>query len=118
MKFLGVIVNSLSMTFSLPVCKVENITKLCKTALNNKFVTLLDLVAMLGVFNWATIAIPYAPVHLRECKNLYIQKNKEFNAGPKMHVKLASAVKGELHLWNENTYSESHRPILPSDPSS
>ena len=74
MEFLGLIMNSSSVTFSLPVFKVKSITKLCKKALNNKCVTLRDLAAMLGVFNWATIAISYTRAHLSECQNLYIQR--------------------------------------------
>ena len=55
--YLGVVIDSVKLTFSLPTAKVEEIKSLCTKALTQSNLTLRDLARILGQFAWATPSI-------------------------------------------------------------
>ncbi len=72
MEFLGLIVNSLHLSVSLPKDKLESIIQLCTDALSKVNVSIREIAVILGKFAWATLAIHFAQAHYRALQSFYI----------------------------------------------
>jgi len=116
-EFLGIMINSLTLAFSLPIRKVESLINSCKKVLNSKTILLRDLATILGNLNWTAIAVPYARSHYRECQRFYIEKLRELSNNLNSCVTLPSIAKKELSWWIENVNPSTHKFIYTSDPS-
>ena len=64
-EFLGMIVNTLAMTITLPDKKVENITRLCQSSLEKNEVSLRDMSKLIGKLYATSPAVLQAPLQLR-----------------------------------------------------
>jgi len=80
MEYLGLLVSSIELKYCLPKSKCDTIVALCRKAIKKATISLRDLASILGNFTWATLAVPYAPAHIRGVQTLYIS-NSRLNQG-------------------------------------
>ena len=79
LEYLGVVIDSLHLTFSLPNDKVIKIKSLCAKVLAKPLATLKELASILGNFVWAISSVPYAQSHYRSLQNFYISQSRRLN---------------------------------------
>ena len=76
MEYLGLMVDTKALSFSLPSGKVESVTGLCRKALEADRVSLRDLASILGNFTWAISTVPFA--QSQPPRLLYFSIKKDF----------------------------------------
>ena len=110
MDFLGIIVNSLSLSFSLPEAKVQKLTLLCQEAHTAPVITLRSLCSLLGKLRATAPAVTPAPLQLR-----YLQQSCIRAQAQKLHyeslISLTPEGKTELQWWIENLALQRGRPL-------
>jgi hypothetical protein len=75
-KFLGLIVNSMNLSVSLPDTKVDSIIDLCAVAIDKNQISLYEIARILGKFTWATSALNFSQAHYRSLQSQYIDNTK------------------------------------------
>jgi hypothetical protein len=75
MEYLGLVVNSLDLSFSLPSEKATTVNQMCLSALQIDRVSLRSLSSILGNFTWAIPSIPFAQSHYRSMQRFYIDQS-------------------------------------------
>ena len=71
-EYLGIVVNSIEMSFALPEKRIILVQDMCKKALVADTVSLRTIASILGNFNWAIPTIPFAQSHYRSMQRFYI----------------------------------------------
>lgn len=71
MKYLGMIVNSVEMSFALPTVNAQEVM-MCKLALNNNQIILRNFAPILGNFTWAIPSKPFFQSHYRSIQHFYL----------------------------------------------
>ena len=71
-EYLGIVVNSMEMSFALPEKRIILVQDMCKKALVADTVSLRTIASILGNFNWAIPTIPFAQSHYRSMQRFYI----------------------------------------------
>lgn len=99
LEYIGLVINTGFMTFSLSTQKRESIIRLCRETLSAHSVSLRQLATLLGLFNWAVSAVNYAPAHFRALQSLYISESNRASAVLDTPVLLASAQRADLRWW-------------------
>jgi hypothetical protein len=75
------------------------------------------MASLLGILNWATQSVDYAPAHYRNLQTLYTQQSKSEKGDLSVSVSLSREAKSDLFWWiNRAKFSEG-RKILISAPS-
>ena len=75
-EFLGLLLDSVSLSLALPPEKVSSLLSLCRRALDKGFVSLHDLSSLLGSFSWAIPTVPFAHAHYRNLQSFFISRSK------------------------------------------
>jgi uncharacterized membrane protein YgcG len=114
MEFLGLMVNSLSLSVALPEEKVQSIILLCSEARAGTEVSARDLAVILGKLAWATFAIPFAQAHYRSIQSLYIPYAKRGDM--KAKVELTEAAIRDLDWWLNNLVGANGKSLIENDP--
>lgn len=70
-------IHSSSKAFTLTEKKSVDLKNLCNTFLRKKSISLREIASLLGNFNWAPQAVPFAQAHIRGLQALYISKLKQ-----------------------------------------
>ena len=99
-EFLGICLDSKSMTAYIPERKVSNILNLIDNSLNSKFISATSLASLLGKFQAACVAILPAPLHYRALQNQLIQAVRDGNWEIKVVLNVQSQI--ELNWWKKN----------------
>lgn len=73
-EFLGVVINSVDLSLSLPEKKVDWVILLCRELLARQFVQSRNIARFLGVLAWAVQVIPFAQGHYRGLQLFYISQ--------------------------------------------
>jgi len=112
-QFLGVEINSLNMSLSLPQEKVSKIIKQCQEILKKEFVSLRELTSLIGRLTSSAIAVLPSP--LQYC-TLQRQQIWELNSGKEIEslILLNENVKQELHWWIQNLNLSNGRALIPN----
>jgi hypothetical protein len=76
MEYLGMVIDSVRLSFALPPIKVQEVKKMCTNALNTGQVPLRDVASILGNFTWAITPIP-CPVALSEHAEILYNRTSE-----------------------------------------
>jgi len=106
-EYIGLITDSLSMSFRLTDKKIADISRLCKEALKKGKCSLRSLAKILGNLNWATYAVPFAPAHYRNLQALFISASKAYNDNLDVFVCLDVAFLSDLSWWvNKANFTE------------
>ena len=110
MEHLGFIINTLLMTVSLPIVKVEKIIALCTRLLTQSTVLLREIAQVTGLIVSSFIAIQHGQLHYRELeffKLEHLQSDEDYEKS----VSLSDSVKKELQWWVDNVHTANGRPI-------
>lgn len=68
-EYLGLLVDSLALSFSLPDEKVMSVIKSCSDSIADGYVPLRRIAFILGYFTWAVPTLPFAQTIIVPCKN-------------------------------------------------
>lgn len=112
MEFLGVLVSSIHMSFSLPESKVLNLRNDCRRLLNSRTASQSDLARLIGKMIAAKAAIFQAPLHYRALQH---QKSSLDHQGVPLHQKVILDIEAMLDLewWVTNLATTNSRPVKP-----
>lgn len=112
MEFLGVLVSSIHMSFSLPESKVLNLRNNCRRLLNSRTASQSDLACLIGKMIAAKAAIFQAPLHYRALQH---QKSSLDHRGVPLHQKVILDIEAMLDLewWVTNLATTNSRPVKP-----
>ena len=114
--FLGFVVDSKKMSFSLPDSKIQSIRLSAQTLLNQPKVSLRKLSQFIGMCNASRTAVLEAPLHYRSIQNqltstLRSQPITQQNYDVK--IRLNSHSREDLTWWVKNLKTNCSRPIHP-----
>jgi hypothetical protein len=105
------------MTFCLPKKKKDKLLELCSKTYKSMSLSLREMASLLGILNWATQSLDYAPAHYRNLQTLYTQQSKSAKGDLSVSVSLSREAKSDLFWWiNREIFSEGPK-ILISFPS-
>ena len=114
-QFLGVEIDSITMTISLPLQKKEQIILQCKNILNHSGVSLRQLTQLIGRLLSTAIAILPAPLQYRalQCQQiLELAEKQNFHA----RIVLSGEVRAEIQWWIENLMLSKRKAIISQPP--
>ena len=104
MEYLGMVVNSINMSLSLPDLKVSYITTLCQVLFKPK-VSLREIFSLLGNLSWAIPSIPFAQMHYRDIQNCHIRQLHWANKNFQKEIVLSEDARKDLSWWILNLKS-------------
>ena len=112
MEFLGVLVSSIHMSFSLPESKVLNLRNDCRRLLSSRTASQSELARLIGKMIAAKAAVFQAPLHYRALQH---QKNFLDHQGVPLHQKVILDIEAILDLewWVTNLATANSRPVKP-----
>lgn len=116
MEYLGLIVNSTDLSFSLPCSKPEAVRKMWVTALMGGMVSLRTLAFIDGNFSWAISAIPFAQPHYRSLQHFYIANEQLSKFELETKVWLSPATLLYLECWVANIEKSKGKMFFPWGP--
>ena len=105
MEYLGMVVNSINMSLSLPELKVSHITTLCQEVLSKPKVSLREISSLLGNLSWAIPSIPFAQMHYRDIQNCHIRQLHWANKNFQKEIVLSEDARKDLSWWILNLKS-------------
>jgi hypothetical protein len=111
-EYLGLLLDSSSLSFSLPSDKLEDIRSRCQSALSQNLVSLKTLSSILGLLNWATRSVPYAQAHYRDLQRCAILASHS----RQKRIPLTSKAKDELSWWVNEFASRNRKPFRLTEP--
>ena len=114
-QFLGFVVNSVTMTMSLPEEKIKSIARACQTILKQETVTVRELSRVLGKMTAASQAVLPALLcyrNLQRVKNLAYARTQSYEAV----VPLDTLAQEELQWWCEFVKNWNGKAILAPRP--
>ena len=114
-EFLGVIINSNTLTLSIPLEKLTKLTGLCQRTLNLKSITIRDLAKLIGKLRATSPAFTPAPLQLRNLQReqmVALNKNLPYEAV----ITLKRDARLELHWWIENISIHNGKAITMNPP--
>lgn len=76
LEYIGLVIDKITMSFSLPEKKREKLLGQCSKAYTSKTVLLKELASLLGILNWASQSVEYAPAHFRNLQATYTRQSK------------------------------------------
>ncbi|KZS07400.1 Uncharacterized protein APZ42_028944 [Daphnia magna] len=112
LEFIGLIVRTVPMTFSLSDKKTADIVKLCKTALLHRKMSLRELASLLGNLNWATQAVRYAQAHFRSLQALYLKGLRSAEGNLQASITITPNAKNDLSWWIKHAKFEEGKAII------
>ena len=74
LEYIGLVIDTLSMTFPLSEKKRAGLVRLCCEALSAKKMSMKAVARIIGTMNWAVTAVKYAQAHFRSLETLYIME--------------------------------------------
>ena len=115
-EFLGILVNSQEMTFSLPREKIESLKGLCQNILTSKQITLRELSSLVGKLRATAPAVIPAPLQLRYLQQVLVRGQQKGYHYETM-ISLTQDCVTELKWWINNINLQKGKPlvILPPD---
>ena len=116
MEYLGIVVDSLSLSFALPVRKVVAVQSMCRKALEADKVSLRTVASILGNFNWAIPTIPFAQAHYRSMQRFYIGESKKAQGNLSTMRVLSQEARLDLEWWMGNLAKVNGKQFFPKIP--
>ena len=116
LEYLGLIVDSRSLSLSLRPEKVAEIIELCRNALKHVSISLREVAKILGNLAWAIKAILFAQAHYRGLQLQFIESNKQFENSLNSSIYLNSESKRDLTWWIDNINRCNGRPMSATEP--
>ncbi|KZS08158.1 Uncharacterized protein APZ42_027944 [Daphnia magna] len=116
MEYLGLIIDSRSLSLALRREKIVEIRDLCLAMLRRESVSLREIAKILGNLVWAVKAIPFAQAHYRGIQIQYIEGCKTFGNSLQSTVSLDSKSKQDLVWWATNGIRSNGKPMSATEP--
>lgn len=116
MQYLGLEVDSHTLSLSLKCEKIDSVVSLCQRLFHKDMVSLRDISSLLGSLSWAIQAVPFAQSHYRKLQWFFIQHVHFHNNNLQAKVILNSYSKADLKWWMQNLPSVKGKPLQASDP--
>ena len=116
MEYLGLLIDSVKMSFALPQYKVEAVLMMCRNALGAGTVSLRCIASILGNFNWAIPTIPFAQSHYRSMQRFYIDESRKTRGDLNKRRVLSAETRADLTWWVENLSSANGKEFFPKIP--
>jgi hypothetical protein len=113
MDYLGVVVDSLRLSFSLPSAKVDSIIALCKAVLVSSKVKLRDLAKLMENFSWSISSVPFAQGHFRKLQHFYLSHS---HGDLNVSVSLSHGAKSDLEWWVNHLQQSNGKSFFPDQP--
>jgi hypothetical protein len=110
-EFLGFVVNSASMTLSLPKDKIKKVLQNCQQLLDNPVTSVRELSKFLGLLSSSIQAVFPASLHyhyLQQAKNFVLKRQKSYEA----LVNLDSEALQEVQWWKNNLVAWNGKALL------
>ena len=115
LEFLGVIVDSLSMTLRIPQEKTMELRKICTETLTSKNISLRKLAKIIGKLQATAPAFTWAPLQIRHLQQVLITGTRKGNSYETKTV-ITREAKIELEWWIKNINLQNGNPILVNPP--
>jgi Reverse transcriptase (RNA-dependent DNA polymerase) len=115
-EFLGTVIDSNLLSFSLPLSKVAKVTRWCEKALGAQKLSLRQLASILGNFSWAIPTVPFAQAHFRNLQRFYISESRKCSGDLNQVVLLPAAAKIDLKWWQSNLPLFNGKAMMPDEP--
>ena len=113
--YLGLQVDTTSMTLSLPTEKMQQIINSCKLILTKESITAQELAAVIGRMSAARLAVLPAPLHTRHLQHQLIQTQKR-SFSLKTKVTLSQGSLEEIQWWIHHLQEWNGRDIAHPPP--
>ena len=98
-EYLGVIINSRDLSFSLPEKKINNIRGICQRMISKLCVSLREILSILGHLSWAVTCVPFAESHYRQIQSFILEKSRSSNGNLDRKVPISASVIEDLNWW-------------------
>ena len=115
-EYLGMMIDSDRLSFSLPAAKVRDVMEMCKKALDDGEVPLRTVASILGNFTWAIPTIPFAQSHYRSMQHFYITESKRVGGDLKVKCTLSPGSIMDLKWWVSNLSALNGKDFFPKIP--
>ena len=115
MEFLGLLVDSETLTLALPREKLRKIQRECQKALTVPSLTLRKLASLIGLLNSSIQAVFPAPLHYHHLQNL---KNQQLChlMNYESEVQLSPQAREELSWWRDSLMAWNGKALVSGDP--
>ena len=105
--FVGINIDTVSMSASLPQDKVDKFLNLLEECSSSKSITVLKLQSLCGMLNFACGVLPQARAFSRRLYDLGIGLSKPF-----YHVKMTKEVKRDIQVWKTFLLSYNSKTLI------
>jgi hypothetical protein len=113
-EYIGLITNSVSMSFCLTDKKISDIRRLCSESLKNGKCSLRHLAKIIGNLNWASYAVIFAQAHFHSLQATFISFSRANNDNLDSVISLCLDVRADLKWWITSADFSSGKPLLHS----
>ena len=114
LEFLGFILDSTTMTISLPPTKLEKIKNYCKIMITKKIVARRSLATLVGLMTSASLAVRPAPLHYRGLQRMIIKVVDHNNWD--VLIPMSNPAMKDLLWWIQEGSNWVSAPIVPPLP--
>ena len=111
-EFLGLLVNTTTMTLKLPASSLANIRSRCKALLRNPRCTVRQLAALVGLLSFSKTAITPAPIFYRSLQLEIIQALHTSTGNYNQMITLGAHARLDLEWWISSSMTWNIAPIL------
>lgn len=116
MEYLGMVINSVQLSFALPASKVQDVKRMCERALSSEQVILRDVALILGNFTSAIPTIPFAQSHYRNMQRFYIGESQKAPRNLNVRCCLSPESRLDLEWWVVNLDKVNGKEFFPKIP--
>ncbi|XP_057365008.1 uncharacterized protein LOC130685703 [Daphnia carinata] len=116
LEYLGLVIDSVRLSFALPNIKVKAVKKMCEAALAAESISLRKIASIMGNVTWAIPAIPYAQAHYRRLQWFYIKQAQSANFNLKTRCSLSAEAREDLECWVFNLNKTQDKIFFPHTP--
>lgn len=115
-EFLGLIVNSTSLSLSLLPRKTQQIIEICRKARVSNAVSLREVSKILGNLSWAIQAIPFAQGHYRCIQRQFLRESAQADGDLSALISLDRESNFDLDWWVSNVETANGKPLSTQEP--
>lgn len=114
-EYLGMVINSVKLSFSLPQTKVLEVKEMCRKALVAGKVSLRNVASILGNSTSAIPSIPFAQSHYRSMQRFFIAASKKAQDNLNVKCTLSPESKTDLNWWVDNLEKVNGKEFFPKN---